>query len=737
MGTGLTVINSGSITGGLSGDGVTQANAITFTGGSNVLELQSGSVISGHVVGTGSDTLRLGGSTSSSFDVSGIGALAQYQGFASFVKTGSSTWTLTGATTTTTPWIISQGTVNVSADAALGASNGALTLGGGTLQWGASFASARAITLSGGGGTFDTQANQATLSGGISGSGDLTKTGSGTLTLSGVNAYTGATLVNGGVLNVAGTITGTSAVTVNAGGVLMGAGTIDPLVVTIASGGTLAPGNGTPGTSTSIVGNLAFQSGATYLVQVNPSTASFASVTGSATLGGATVNAVFAAGSYISKTYTILTAAGGVTGTFASNVVNTNLPANFHTALSYDAGDAYLNLALNFSIPGGLDGNQRAVGNALGNFFTSTGGIPLVYGALTTSGLTQAAGELGTSSQQTTFQAMTQFMGILADPFMQRSGGDGSASSAPLAYAAGGRSDALAMFTKAAPRTFEPRWSVWGAGYGGSQSTDGNAATGSSTTTSSIYGSAVGADYLVSPNTLAGFALAGGGTNFSVNGLGSGRSDLFQAGAYVRHFNGPAYVSAALAYGWQDITTDRIVTVSGADHLRAQFNANAWSGRLEGGYRVLMPWAGGVGLTPYAAAQFTTFDLPAYAEQAVSGAATFALAYAGKTVTDTRTELGLRTDKSFAVEQGMFTLRGRLAWAHDFEPGRGIAATFQALPGASFVVNGAAQARDSALTTAAAEMTWRNGWSATAAFEGEFSKVTASYAGRGIVRYRW
>ena len=44
---------------------------------------------------------------------------------------------------------------------------------------------------------------------------------------------------------------------------------------------------------------------------------------------------------------------------------------------------------------------------------------------------------------------------------------------------------------------------------------------------------------------LAGFALAGGGTNFSVNNFGSGRSDLFQAGAFVRHKVGAAYVSAA------------------------------------------------------------------------------------------------------------------------------------------------------------------------------------------------
>jgi uncharacterized protein with beta-barrel porin domain len=106
-------------------------------------------------------------------------------------------------------------------------------------------------------------------------------------------------------------------------------------------------------------------------------------------------------------------------------------------------------------------------------------------------------------------------------------------------------------------------------------------------------------------------------------------------------------------------------------------------------------------------------------------------------VTDTRSELGLRTDKSFAMQDSILTLRCRVAWADDFNPDRNIAATFQTLPGASFVVNGAAQASDSALTTASAELKWRNGWSAAATFEGEFSDVTRSYAGKGVVRYVW
>lgn len=218
---------------------------------------------------------------------------------------------------------------------------------------------------------------------------------------------------------------------------------------------------------------------------------------------------------------------------------------------------------------------------------------------------------------------------------------------------------------------------------------------------------------------------------------GTGRSDLFQAGAYLYHTSGAAYVSAALAYGWQNITTDRTVTIAGLDQLRAQFNANAYSGRVEGGYRFVSPINGGIGITPYAAAQFVTFDLPAYAEQAIVGSNNFALAYGAKDVTDVRSELGIRTDKSYVLADGILTLRGRFAWAHDYDPDRSIAATFQALPGASFVVNCAAQGADSALSTASLEMRWKNGWSVAGTFEGEFSSVTSSYAGKGVVRYQW
>lgn len=661
IGSDLTVTTSGAISGGLSGDGVTLANAVTFTGGTNVLELQSGASLVGNVVDlTGLASFRLSGSGSSSFDISTL------QGFASFAKAGTGAWTLTGTTTAAQTWAINAGTLNL----------------------------------------------------------------------------------NGGMAN--------ATMTVNSGGTLAGTGTVG--AVTVNNGGSFAPGGAG---SSMTAASLALQSGAAYRVNLNLSTNSFATVTGNAALGGATVDASFANGSHVATKYTILNA-GSISGSFNPVAVNTNLPSGFKTSLASDATHVYLNLTLDLSnstggsnSPGSssLGGNRGAVANTLTNHFNSNSSIPIAFGSLTPAGLTQTSGEIGTTPQRTASSSIGQFIGLVIDPLVAgRAAGGGSGGA--IAYAADD-DDASGVassrvreayaaigapgYAKAPPIAFVPRWSVWASSFGGSQKTDGDvAARGSNDTRSSIYGVAVGADYHLSLSTAVGFAMAGGGTQFSVDGGGSGRSDLFEFGGFMRHRIGAGYVAAAAAYGWQGVNTSRVVTVVGVDQLSASFNTNTGSGRLEGGYRLVAPVVGGFGVTPYAATQVTTIALPSYREQSVGGAGVFALAYAGKTVTGTRSELGLRTDKSLATDGAVLTLRSRLAWSHDFNPDNAVTATFQSLPGSTaFVVNGARHAGDSALTTASAQWSWRSGWSLSGTFEGEFSPVSASYAGKGVARYTW
>jgi autotransporter-associated beta strand protein len=396
----------------------------------------------------------------------------------------------------------------------------------------------------------------------------LEKIGAGTLVLTAANTYSGPTMITAGALIVSGSIAN-SAVTVANGAMLGGTGTVG--ATTILSGGIFTPGaTGTPGTMT-IAGNLAFQSGALYVVQVNPSSASLANVTasGTATLAG-TVGAMFSTGSYATRSYTIVSAAGGRSGTFSS-LSTTNLPAGFTASLSYTATDAILNLTATLGQPtgpnalgtGGLSGNQKNVANALNNFFNNGGTLPPGFvtifgltGANLANALTLLSGEAATGGQQVAFQLTNQFLGIMLDPFVDGRGDVLGGSAIGFAPEHEELPDDIALayskVLKAPPKppSFEQRWSVWGAGYGGSNRTTGDTVVvGTHDLSARTAGGAAGLDYRLAPGTVVGFALAGGGTNWSLaQGLGGGKSDAFQAGVYGTTRWGPAYLAGAFAY---------------------------------------------------------------------------------------------------------------------------------------------------------------------------------------------
>lgn len=714
-------IDGGSVV--LKGDGGI-AGDVYFTGGglSSVLDISqttSGATIGGlsrlGLADTASGTVRLGSKT---LTIAGYGLASTFVGviegtggvtFAGGGATFGGTNTYTGATT------VQNGYVVLSSDNAIAASSELNLTEGGTAVLETDTATIQ--TLRGDASSAVYMQDKLKITNGSTAyAGVLADLGDpsglivagGNQTLDGINTYTGTTTVEGGTLTVNGSIASSSMTTVEAGGRLGGTGTVGNVTV---DGGTLAPGSST-GTLT-VQGDLSMTSQSTYLVDVSPASAARVDVTGSASLNGATLRTSYAAGSYVARQYTIMTADGGIDGTF-SGPVSSNLPPALKQSVSYDpeGHGVYLDTELSFVVPGGLNGNQQAVGNALMTYFDTTGGIPMAFAALSPDGLSQASGETATGLQQTTFGAMDQFLGVLSDRSIhgQAPGGDITAS------------------TGDAPSS---RWNVWATPFGFSTTTDGDAAQGSSTLTSRLYGLAVGADYRLSPDTTAGFALAGGATNFSVGGFGSGRTYLFQAGAFVHHDMGAGYVDASLAYGWQDARTERSVE---DERLEARLRPQSFAGRLEGGYRFDTPW---IDLTPYGAAQFATVALPAYSETAKSGADNFALSYDSKNLTATRAELGLRTNKTFFLDDKLVTLRSRVAWAHDFNADRDITATFQALPGATFTTNGAARAADALLTSASAEMKFNNGWTLSATVDGEFSKTTQSYAGRGAVRYAW
>ena len=191
VGAGLSVMNAGTIAGGVGAEG--QANAITFTGGDNTLSLRNGSIITGNVVveSGATGTLVLGDydtlPSTPAFDVSKIvttaaaGATDQFVGFGTFLKSGSNTVRLTG--TGTQNWTIEQGSLA-----------GDTSSFGGNLTFTGASGVARSVA-------FD-QANDGTYSGTVSGDGSFVKTGAGVLTLTSAQSFTGEANILGGTLRM-------------------------------------------------------------------------------------------------------------------------------------------------------------------------------------------------------------------------------------------------------------------------------------------------------------------------------------------------------------------------------------------------------------------------------------------------------------------------------------------------------------------------------------------------------
>jgi uncharacterized protein with beta-barrel porin domain len=338
---------------------------------------------------------------------------------------------------------------------------------------------------------------------------------------------------------------------------------------------------------------------------------------------------------------------------------------------------------------------------------------------------------------------MTGFLSLMLDPTAGRDGtasSGGAASFAPeqdaslpadvaIAYAKVLRQQAQSQ----TPQSFDQRWAAWGSAFGGTSFTNGNATIGSNNVSANDYGFAVGMEYHSTPNSTYGFGLAGGGTNWNLaQGLGGGRSDSFQVGIYAKTHAGPAYLSATLAFANHWFNTSRIAL---GDLLQASFTGQSYAARLEGGYRYAVPITGIiVGATPYAALQAQDFHTPSYSETDLTGS--FGLSYAAMSATDTRSELGARFDNLQVVSGMPLVLRGRLAWAHDwYTNATALNAVFQTLPGSNFIVSGAAPRKNSALSTAAAELHMTESWSFTAKFDGEFGSGSQTYTGTGTLRY--
>ena len=468
------------------------------------------------------------------------------------------------------------------------------------------------------------RSDDVTYSGTLSGNGTFQKLGTSALRLTGDSSAFAGTSQIAGTLQLDGALGG-SLVFAN-GSLLTGTGKTG--TASFAAGSELSPaGRGTVG-SLSFAGDLTLAAGSRYTVDVTDAGASDSvSVGGRAWLQGGSVTSLGSGVQWrTDTTYRILTATGGVDGTFST--VSSDL-AFLAPSLVYTTNAVDLTLSRNErAFPDvAVTRNQRATAAAAESL-----GAGAIYDAILTMDSATAVRAFDSLSGE----IHANLRGALVDDdryqrdainqhlLVQHAEGDDAAGGA---------------------------WaSVWG--HWGNHDGDGNAARLSSNGS----GLLVGADTAIGGDTRLGVALGTGHVSASARG-DSASGDTRTAALYGSGHYGNVLLQAGALYSYRDIDTHRTVDIdtiggrlSGSQHARS---AQVF---VEGAYEFRFDRASLAPFVNVARQQLRTDHLR---EQ--PGAA--ALDVMGDTSSQTFATLGLRGQWRLSDEGGVAAF-GSVGWQH-------------------------------------------------------------------------
>jgi outer membrane autotransporter protein len=561
-----------------------------------------------------------------------------------------------------------------------------------------------ALALEGASLTVD-QPGDTTFSGAITGTGAFVKTGSGSLNLTGANTFSGPTTINGGRLAVNGSLLN-SLVTVETGGVLGGNGTVGGIVL---QGGVVSPGNSIGQLNTS--GNIVFGPGSTYLVETNAAGQSDRIVTsGTASLGNGTVQVLAEQGNYeLRTTYTILTAAGGVSGQFGT--VSTNL-AFLTPTLSYGANNVLLTLRRNDVLLSdvAMTRNQAAVAGALEGMAISSPVLTALIGGTAEEArgaFNQLAGEVHANAVSTLYtQSAT-----VRDAVMGRLRGGQPPE--------GTTGAALESSRNLDPRVF----GVWGQGFGGWGRTDRDANAGA--VNRSNAGFVLGADASFDSRWRIGVAGGYAHSRFdTASRLSSGTIDGGFAALYGATSLGPVNLRAGASYGQQTVKTSRTVLFrSFSSASTANYDASTAQAFAELGYRFQL---GAIALEPFVNGAAIRIHTDNFAEQ--GGAAS--LNGASRDHVIGTTTLGLRGD--YAFSNTPIIVRAMLGWRlayGDLNPSARLA--FQAPASAQFLSTAVPLDRNSLVSEFSLDWRLSNGASLGLLYAGAYGATAQDQSVKG------
>lgn len=640
-----------------------------------------------------------------------IGALDEVRGL--MIKRGTGTLTLSA--TSALDWSLEAGSLTTAAERFAG--NAAIATGASI--------------------TFD-QVSNAAYEGKLSGTGAFVKNGPGTLVYNGNSSgFTGTSTIGSGVLIVGSDATRANAVLggsidVLADAMLGGHGTVGSgagSVVMIGSGGTLSPGNSIG--SLTINGNLVFDNGSHYNLEVNPTgtVSDLVQVTGDATINGGSVAHVGASGKYnLRSSYTILSANGKLSGAFER--VTSDF-AFLSPTLGYDYGSGTVSLNLlrndvSFRQRAGTP-NQSAA--AVGIDSMGIAAANPVYDAITllpgdTSLIREAFDKLSgevLGSVRTTLIEDSRFVRDAATDRIRSAFGDATGTDMPiLAYGPDG----------ARPASSDNSATVsWGQAFGawGSFDGDGNAAGMNSST----GGFLTGIDGAIAANTRLGLLAGYSHSSFDVDDrASSGSSDNYHLGLYGGGKWNALRLTGGIAYTWHNIETHRSVAFPGfRDSLTGDYSAGAFQVFGESGYRID---TGAVSFEPFASLAYVSLHTDGLRER--GGAA--ALDVGSATADASFTTLGVHVSAVFTFGGMKATTSGTLGWHHAFGDMTPLS-THAFAGGDLFAIAGVPLAKDAAVLEAGLDLAISDNATLGVSYTGQFGNDARENGAKANLRVRF
>jgi fibronectin-binding autotransporter adhesin len=527
----------------------------------------------------------------------------------------------------------------------------------------------------------------------ISGAGFFEKVGAGTLALtSNSTDFTGTLGAFGGTTEVDGDFSNAD---VNVFGTLSGTGSVKSIAA--QSGGVIAPGagKGTIGTLT-VIGNVNQMSGSTYAVDLTSAGASDLINAGSATIasGANLVATKLDSGRYpLDYRYTVLTAPGGVTGTYT-------LSGDTHVSLFYDLVTAY-------------DPTHVYLDVAETSPFVSAAATPNEIAAAGAADTTALSGALHTAIGylQTVPEAQAAFDAI---------SGEIHATARAAAFE-DSRFVREAIYAHLDSATDKALW-MHGYGSWGHQRGDGNAARYDR----DIYGFFLGYDAVNTGQLRIGLL---GGYDHSTLRLPARASrysaDDISVGAYVALDSAGFALRAGGNYAFRKLHTHRDVEFTGfSDTETANYMIGIAQGFGEVGYKIP---AGALTIEPFANAAFV--HISNGRESEIGGPAALTIEKDGA---DTIfTNLGGRV----SLEAGAFKLTGSGAWRHAGNS-RDVTIPLEFSSGSSvFTIAAPPLAKDVAAVELSAEGKIGARTTISVGYSGQIGKGLEDHGGRATISY--